>query len=252
MSGKETAGTVGVSEQELTKYFDQKKGPAGATAGVVSQIETKAEKKANDWASTRYQKEIADAIKQQEASQPKSETDVAAQEYYKKTNADAKKAEAAYLKYQKEMDTYRELKEIEESQLRAQERVAFSSPVGSIRRPDQFDIPKGLSIEQAKQKKILEASLSNKLFPIVKEMVSKNDLTLKEYNAFLNKRGLDFYNTLEITPEQRKEYEKKYKGDYTAFAKLNNEDGEAGKFARAKKRLEKPYRDWETDRKSVV
>jgi len=239
MSGKETAGTVGISEQELTKYFDQGKGPAGATAGTVSMMETKSEKKANDWASTRYQQEIAAAIKEQEASQPKSETDVAAQEYYKKTNVDAKKAEAAYLKYQKEMDSYRELKEIEEAQLRAQERVAMSSPVGSIRRADQFDIPKGLTVEQAKQKKILEATLSGKLFPIVKEMVGKNDMTLKDYNTFLNERGKKFFEKLDMTPQKRVEFEKKYKGDYTAFARLNDDDGEAGKFTRAKARLEK-------------
>ena len=239
MSGKETAGTQGVSEQELTKYFDQKKGPAGATASAVGSLETKSEKKANDWANTRYQTEIASAIAEQQASEPKSETDVAAQEYYKKINKDTKKAEVDYKKYQKEMDTYRQLKEIEQREISAQERVALTSPVGSIRRPDQFDVPKGLSAEQNKQKKILEATLNTKLFPIIKEMVGKNDVTLKEYNALLNKKGFEVYNSLDIAPEKKAEYGKKYKGDYTPFAKLNSEDEEIGKFTQAKERLEK-------------
>lgn len=65
MSGKETAGTVGVSEEELTEYFDQGNAPAGATAEKVSQIETESEKKANEWLNKRNLSENEVSIEEQ-------------------------------------------------------------------------------------------------------------------------------------------------------------------------------------------
>lgn len=65
MSGKETAGTQGISEQQMTKYFDQGNGPAGATAERVSQIETESEKEANEWQNKRNLSKKEDSIEEQ-------------------------------------------------------------------------------------------------------------------------------------------------------------------------------------------
>ena len=64
-SGRETAGTVGVSEEELTEYFDQGNSPAGARAENVSQIETESEKEANEWLNKRNLSENEASIGQQ-------------------------------------------------------------------------------------------------------------------------------------------------------------------------------------------
>ncbi len=182
MSGRETAGTQGVSQQQLEKYFAQGGGPIGGSVDIVGKLETKSEKQSNDWLNTRYKNEITAALKEQSYSEPKTETDLAAQEHFKKINTDPKKAETEYKKYQKEMDTFNELTKIEKTAADAEMARAQASHAGGFfMQKVKLDLPKGLSQEQAKQKKILEASLNGKLVPIIKEVVNKNDATLKQY-----------------------------------------------------------------------
>jgi hypothetical protein len=239
MSGKETAGIQGVSEEQLQNYFDKGKSSAGATPKVVGKLETESQKKADDWLTTRYQNEIFSALQEQKASEPKNNLDVAAKEYFEKNIQDTKKAEEEYKRYQKEIDTYRDFKKIEEAQTNAQVRVASSSPVGSIRRPDQFDLPKGLTTEQAKQKKELEKSLTNKLFPIIKDMASKNELTIKEYDSILLASAKKNLIELGRTEEEIQKLQEKYKEGFLSYATIGTGNDEAIKFIKSKKRLEK-------------
>jgi hypothetical protein len=240
MSGKETAGTQGISEQQLEKYFAQGGGPTGVGSDVVGNLETKSEKKSNDWLNTRYKNEISTAIKEQDYSQPKTETDLAAQAHFKKINLDPKKAEQEYKKYQKEMDTFKELDKIEKENLDAQQRAAqVSAASGDIMLTGQLDIPKGLSQEQKKQKKILEASLNGKLIPVIKEVVNKNNIVNKQYEDFLNKRAVENLKKAGYSDQDIVQKQKSFPDSFKSFASIYDEDGEAKKFKKAQDRLQK-------------
>lgn len=238
MSGKETAGSSGIGQDELTEYFNLGKGPAGAKPNVVSNLQTKSEKDANDWLNTRYKNEIANAIKEQKAVEPKTDTDIAAHEYFKKINSDPIKGEEEAKKYQKEIDSLRELKRIEETHLKAQQRAVLTSPAGSIVRMDQLDLPKGLSKEQAKQKKILEATLNSKLVPVVKEIVAKNDIINKQYDDVLNTKAVDYLKKIGMSDVEISQKQKKFPDSFNSFALVDGDD-EAMKFSTAQKRLRK-------------
>lgn len=243
MSGKETAGSKGISEEQFTQYFAKGQSLAEATSNNVGKVKTKVETQANDWLDNRYKNELSAAIKEQQASEPKTETDLAAQEHFKKINPDPKKAEQEYKKYQKEMDTFNELTKIEKEAATAQMVKAQSSAAGGFFMPKSdvtLNIPKGLSQEQAKQKKILEATLNDKLKPIVKEVVNKNELASQQYQDFLVKKGTENLQKMGMSSADIEKNKKQYGKDFNRYALLGDgSDDESIKFYKAQERLEK-------------